>query len=187
MRTAIHALLVAASLAVPRGASAQSYATTFDSDENPISEAGRWIQNASVGSPWWQNIKIVGGHASGVDVNQTSDFQDATAILAGTWGPDQTVEAKVWMGPTQGNYPEIEIRLRSQLGPKTNRGYECLFSVNKGYSNIVRWNGPEGDFTILAGGGLTLKSGDLVKATIAGNVITMYLNGSKILQTTDSK
>jgi hypothetical protein len=52
---------------------------------------------------------------------------------------------------------------------------------------IVRWNGALGDFTYVARtGGPGLRDGDMVKATIIGNVITAYINGAQVLQGTDN-
>jgi hypothetical protein len=54
---------------------------------------------------------------------------------------------------------------------------------------IVRWNGPLGSWTLLdARGGASygIRTGDVVKATAIGNVITAYINGVAVLQVTDS-
>ena len=53
---------------------------------------------------------------------------------------------------------------------------------------IVRWNVPYGDFTVLAGAAHPPrpKTGDAMKATIVGNVITVFYNGKQIMQATDS-
>jgi len=168
---------------------AMSYSTTFSGgDENPISEGGKWLRNSSVGSFWWQNVKVAGGVARGADIHQTSDYQDPTAILSGSWGPNQSAGAKFHKSstPAGSSYAECEIRLRTTLTANSNRGYECLFSLN-GYTNIVRWNGPESNFTILtSGSGINMKSGDSLRATISGSTITMYLNGTQIAQATDN-
>jgi hypothetical protein len=53
----------------------------------------------------------------------------------------------------------------------------------------VRWNGPLADFTTLLGlQGITygVKTGDIFKATIVGNTITIYINGVVKGQVTDS-
>jgi hypothetical protein len=70
-------------------------------------------------------------------------------------------------------------------------GYEISNSLRKGksaYLIIVRWNGPLADFTYLAqigGAKYGVATGDVVKATIVGNVITAYKNGVKLAQVTD--
>jgi hypothetical protein len=59
----------------------------------------------------------------------------------------------------------------------------------KAYAEIVRWNGRLGDFTYLDrhnGTQFGVKSGDVVKAAIKGNVITAYINGKQVAQATDS-
>jgi len=70
------------------------------------------------------------------------------------------------------------------------RGYECLFNWYGGF-DIVRWNGGFGDFTLLPltqSGylGRNLVTGDVIKATIVGNVITTYINGVLMARASDS-
>jgi hypothetical protein len=53
---------------------------------------------------------------------------------------------------------------------------------------IVRWNGKVGDWTSLqkyTGAEYGVKDGDVVKATIAGNVIMGYVNGMEVISATD--
>ena len=170
---------------------AQTYTTTFDRPENPLLENGAWI-NGRDATGLWANIKTVGGVAKGCG-NFPNWWLDATAVLAGTWGPDQTVQATVWRQRGSDNdQMEVEIRLRSSLGPDCCNGYEVLFTVcqtNEAYMYIVRWNGPQKDFTILKqeeGSSWGVKHGDTVKATIIGNVITAYVNGIQKMQATDN-
>jgi hypothetical protein len=71
-------------------------------------------------------------------------------------------------------------------------GYEISFKATKSssaYLIIVRWNGNVGDFTYLLqsnGAQYGVTSGDVVKATIVGGVITAYLNGVAVGTATDS-
>ncbi len=54
---------------------------------------------------------------------------------------------------------------------------------------IVRWDGPLGKFTYLAdkrGANYCLKHGDILKALIVGNVITVYINGVEKARATDN-
>ena len=55
-------------------------------------------------------------------------------------------------------------------------------STTMGGVQIVRWNGPFGNFSVLSGSGphnlgRRLVSGDVIKATVIGNTITAYING----------
>jgi len=57
------------------------------------------------------------------------------------------------------------------------------------YVEIVRWNGKVGDWTSLKklnGAKYGVKDGDLVKATVLGNVITGYVNGVEVISATDN-
>lgn len=113
-------------------------------------------------------------------------------MLGGVWGRNQHGKARVFSrNQTEDYFQEVEIRLRSAIAPHSCTGYEvfwrCLKNENA-YAEIVRWNGKAGDFTSLArrtGPDCGVQEGDLVEATIFGNVIRSYINGVQILETTD--
>ena len=168
----------------------RSYTTAFPLTENPISEGGSWINGQTDGLDWHDMSTTPGlaiGHQSG------SSYTDGTALLTGSWGPTQTVEAVVHaVNPQDSCYQEVELRLRSTLTPHSCTGYEISFKATKtsgAYLIIVRWNGPVGDFSYLvntSGAGYGVTEGDVVKATIVGNVITAYLNGVAVGTATDA-
>jgi hypothetical protein len=169
------------------------YATNFALDENPISEKGNWINGQHVGQAW-SDVKTTAGHAIGTQSGAGQrGYDDSTALLTGPWGADQTVTATVHSvnQVSGGIFEEVEIRLRSSLSINHNSGYEILFRAFKGadsYTQIVRWNGPLNDFTYLdsrSGEQWGVTEGDVVKASIIGNVITVYINDVQVLQTTD--
>jgi hypothetical protein len=170
--------------------SKKSYSTRFQHDEDPISEDGKWINGQRDGIDWY-NVITKNGHAYGA-VSKGS-YTDPTALLTGAWGKNQTVNAKVFSrNQTEKYYQEVEIRLRSRLTPHQCTGYEvfwrCL-KTEKAYVEIVRWNGKVGDWTSLkkhTGAKFGVKDGDLVKATIVGNVIKGYLNGVEVISVTDN-
>jgi hypothetical protein len=161
---------------------AASYTTNFPGTESPISEGGNWVNGKTTGLDW-QNVKITPGFATFAAPNPSS-YDDATAILTGIWGADQYVRAVVNMPTVDKVYAqEIEIRLRSSISAHSNTGYEIL-----GGSQIVRWNGPLGDFTVLqtVGTGGNLQHGDIFEATMIGNVITVYINGVQVQTAVDN-
>jgi len=172
-------------------AQAKTYTTSFSLPENPICEGSSWINGKTVGLDW-SDCATTPGFAIGLEVGQ-GGFDDATAILSCSWGPDQTVTARVHTKNQQsgGVFEEVEIRLRSTLSAHWCSGYEVLFSLrNDGdpYCQIVRWNGALGDFTYVAatsGSQCIIQDGDEVKATITNQTITAYINGVPILQGTD--
>ncbi len=177
-----------------RGENAQTphhfYATRFPVAESPISEDGHWI-NGGADAKDWADVRTSPGLAFGAE-SGTVKYDDSTALLTGAWSPDQTAEATVHVAnPRTDVYEEVELRLRSALSPHRATGYEINFrcsKTEKAYSEIVRWNGPLGDFTYLKhaqGAQYGVKDGDVVKATIGGDVITVYLNGAQTLQATD--
>jgi hypothetical protein len=176
------------SAVIPVAAHVNTYTTNFPLTENPISEGGHWISGKAVGLDWGDISTTPGlaiGHAG------PKHFADATALLKGTWGPTQTAEAVV-SSKTPSNWPEVSLRLRSSLSAHRCTGYEISNSLRKdktAYLIIVRWNGPLADFTYLAqlgGKRYGVTTGDVVKATIVGNIITAYKNGVQLAQVTDS-
>ena len=167
-----------------------SYSTRFQLDEDPVSEGGKWINGGKDGLDWYDVITKNGVAYGAVS---KGDYTDPTALLVGTWGRNQTVKAKVFSrNQTEKYYQEVEIRLRSTLSPHRCTGYEvfwrCLKTQNA-YAEIVRWNGKVRDWTSLkkhTGAQYGVKEGDLVEATIAGNVIKGYVNGVEVVSATDN-
>ena len=171
----------------------RTYTTNFPLTENPISEAGNWISGGTTGLDW-ANVQTALGISQGVGPAYAL-YSDPTAVLAGNWGPNQTVTATVYSDgvedkPGQSYDKEVEIRLRTSISAHSITGYEInCRTPNDSYSYmaIVRWNGALGDFTvlnILLGTGCS--NGDVFKATMSGSTINAYLNGTLMLTATDS-
>lgn len=179
-------ILPAAILWVAAAAFGRSYTTVFPAAESPVSESGAWLNGAKDGLDWG-DISTTPGKTH--PHPGPARYADATALMAGSWGPDQSAEGKVWTGDPH-NYPEVELRLRSTLSAHVCNGYEITFSLApNNYLLIVRWNGPLADYTILSnplGPQYQVKAGDVVKATMVGHVITAYKNGVKMGQAIDS-
>jgi hypothetical protein len=167
----------------------RSYSTRFQLDEDPISEGGKWINGGKDGLDWY-NVITKNGVAYGA-VTQ-GDYTDPTALLTGTWGKSQKVKARVFSrNQTEKYYQEVEIRLRSKIAPHLCTGYEvfwrCLKTPNA-YVQVVKWNGKVRDWTSLkkhTGAQYGVKDGDLVEATIVGNVIKGFINGVEVISVTD--
>ena len=168
----------------------RTYSTRFPLAENPISERGNWINGETAGIDW-ANVRTTAGFAFGTESGKVK-YDDSTALLAGAWGPNQTVQATVRSSNQKKDvYEEVELRLRSSLLAHQATGYEIDFRCSKtakAYSEIVRWNGGLGSFTYLKrgeGSRYGVKNGDVVKATIVGDLITVYVNGVQTLQVSD--
>jgi hypothetical protein len=170
-----------------------TYTTNFPLTENPISESGHWINGGTTGLDW-TNVRTTPGMAFGTmpgNATGNSVYADSTAVLSGTWGPTQTVQATVSVisTPSSSVSAEVELRLRTTITAHSITGYEvnCSVRTGNGYLQIVRWNGPLGNFTYLPGGpAVQCVNGDVLKATISGSAITVYLNGVQMAQATDS-
>ncbi len=173
-----------------RGAS-RTYVSKLALPEDPISENGNWISGKAVGVDW-ANVATTPDLAYGTELGG-GGYDDSTALLAGAWGSDQMAEATVYSINQNDNiYEEVELRLRSSLSPHRSTGYEINFRCLKtahGYTQIVRWDGPLGKFKYLAsqeGVNYGVTKGDLVRATIVGNMITAYINGVRVLRVRDN-
>ena len=166
------------------------YSTNFPLTENPISEGNNWINGGITGLDWF-DVQTTPGFAFNTGGTQ---FSDATAIVKGNWKPDQQAMAKVRVvNLNVGNFQEGELRLRTSINAHSITGYEIDYRMTRGidaggYTAVVRWNGPNGDFTalpdIIHGNSTTYTSidqgatdGDVIFATIVGNVISAYCNG----------
>jgi hypothetical protein len=162
-----------------------NYSTSFAADEDPISEGGSWINGKSVGLDW-ADVRTVPGLAFGV--NLPSKYADPTAVLTGDWGSDQQAEGTVTVKtPLFTCCHEVELRLRSIIAPHSITGYEilCSISVSNPYLEIVRWNGPLNDFTYVSKVGIGCADGDILKAVAHGDIISVYKNGAKLLESKD--
>ena len=175
------------------------YSTNFPRAENPISEGGKWLNGQTDGFDW-TNVRTAPGLVFGTEIGGTrpapQEYDDSTALLTGTWGPNQTAQATVRsVNPNQDGkvWEEVELRLRSSLSPRNCTGYEIMFRCTKipqAYCNIARWEGPLGEFTYLKkseGSKYGVKNGDVVKASMIGNVLTVSINGVQVVQVTDNK
>ena len=177
--------------AAMQGSTGSTYTTNFPITESPISESGKWVDGKEVGIAW-ANIATTPSLAYGTE-SGGGGYDDSTALLTGAWGADQMAEATVHSVNQNDNiYEEVELRLRSSLSAHGSTGYEINFRCSKtasAYTQIVRWEGPVGKFTYLnsqSGAKYGVSDGEVVKATIVGNVIAAYINGVQVLQATDN-
>jgi hypothetical protein len=175
-----------------RKATANNYTTSFPLTENPISENSNWI-NGMVAGIDWSNVVTSSGMAYGTQTGNNSglgEYGDSTSLLTGAWGSNQTVQATVKILAADSAYEEVELRLRQTLSAHSCTGYEVTFSIrsNIPYVQVVRWNGPLGNFSYVDENDSTdyVKDGDVVKATIVGSTISVYKNGILLFTCADS-
>ena len=184
------AVLLLASVIVPPASVCQTYTTTFDGAENPLTEGGKW----SNGGLDWTNIRKGHGIAYSTEIGTgigKFKFNDSYAVLSG-YPPDQEAWGEAYVAKANAAcIQELEILLRFTSSPHHTTGYECFARCvddRSSYVEIVRWDGPLGKFTYLArmhGPEYGLKNGDILKASIIGNVITVYINGVKKARAVD--
>jgi len=170
-------------------APAGSYQTEFSLTQNPISEGAVWSRARNT----FTNVRTANGTAFGTN-GPANAFDDSYALLRG-FGPNQTAEAVIERSPNLNTNVthEVELLLRFSDDAITARGYECLFALFGGVQ-IIRWDGGLNsgsmnfrDITVDRGVPRTpLKTGDVIKASIIGNAISVFINGTLVATATDS-
>jgi hypothetical protein len=185
------AFLLVALAGLPTTSFSQTYTTHFQGTENPISEAGVWTNE---GADWTQ-IRKANGMACGTQTGTNTGiykFNDSYAHLSG-FPPNQEAWGQVRiMNPGASCIQELEILLRWTSSAHRTTGYECFarcVSNAASYVQIVRWDGQLGKFTYLAdmrGTNYGLKDGDILKASIVGDLITVYINGVEKARAVDA-
>lgn len=171
-----------------------SLTMTFGANADP---APNLVQGGAVGLDW-QNLKIVSNTLVGTQTGNNAGtsgppYDDSTGLFihptGKVWPADQDVYATTVItdtntaGPT---YRELEIRLRSAIGPHINSGYECLWRCTQNgdqYMQIVRWNGTLNSFDVMkdAVAPPGILSGYQIRAAIVGTVITCYQRANSSL------
>jgi len=180
------------SITAPATQPRKPYTTTFSLTENPISENNVWTNGGVTGIDW-TDVRTTPGLAFGTQ-SGSGAYNDSIAILAGVWGPDQTVTATVHSVNQQGGkvFEEVEILLRFRVSAHSARGYEINFRAlndKESYSEVVRWNGPLGNFSYLVknhGQKFGITDGSVIKASIIGNVITVFINDVEVSRVMDN-
>ena len=165
-----------------------TYTTSFPVAENPISEGGNWINGGVIGLDW-KNVRTNVGLAYGTQ-SGNGGFDDSTAVLSGAWGSNQSAQGRIHSVNPRAAQEEVELRLRSSISRHNCTGYEISFLLQKpgGYAQIVRWNGPLGSFTYVnyTTNVPGVQDGDVISATVNGNLIIGYVNGVEVIRGTDS-
>jgi len=157
------------------------YSTNFSLAENPISDGGAWITSLANAT----DVISASGIATGTQTG-TGGFNDSIAFLSGAWGNNYQCSAVVYRDPSfaPSTTREVELLLSATFntGDTQYRGYECTFSWDGAYMQIVRIRPEDGGFVYLVGTGgggnagpaAGVQNGDVVKATYINGVITAY-------------
>lgn len=177
------------------------YGTSFLTNENPLSEGGKWRGGFTNGLDRC-DIQVVGGVAYGTQNGNSGLYDDSIAVLTGVWGSDQYVEAQVFSTNQNSTaFCEVELLVRMKVTANSVTGIETNFRCTADgsqYIGVVRWNGPLGiqgnqasadaaftqygnNFTSYPG----LHNGDHIAVEVIGNTHKVYVNGGAALVTTD--
>ncbi len=173
-----------ASFSPPTPVPGGRYSTRFDGRENPLSEGGVWSHRGV----HWSKVQKKDGLAYGTQ-SGFGGYDDSYVYLAGL-AADHQGEAVVHVSPTlRGGPHEALLLLRWADSAMSARGYECLWSF-EGDVDIVRWNGPYGDFTSIGQEdvrlGRKLATGDVLRARIVGPRITCFVNDVPVAHAIDA-
>lgn len=188
-------------------ASAQTYTTGFSTNENPLSESGKW-DNPFAGSTWKDIAVSAGTVAYGLQSGDGT-YDDACSFLLQTAGTtyDSVVGIVLSNNDAGGNY-EVEHlhRTRWTTSPESLYAYEVLWrclNTSSAYMSIVKWRGPYNScvsfptncasFTELGrldGSGAAVSTNDILASSCntIGGVVTLkaYVNGTLKLTATDT-
>jgi len=166
-----------------------SYATDFNLAEAPLREGDSWRHN---GLDWalvnsGDGIAF-GTQALGVLRAGPAQYNDSYAYLSG-FAPNQQASGIIHKGQIDPSCThEVEILLRWKDGAHAASGYECNLAYDGAYAEIVRWNGPVGDYTYVARGQVPggVRDGDVLSASVVGTTITLSVNGVTVVTATDA-
>jgi hypothetical protein len=174
--------LVLVLILIPTVGFSQTFSTNFDGTENPLSEGGAWSHTGLD----WKKVRKVDGIAYGTQTG-TGGYDDSYAHLFG-FPANQSASGVIQRTAGSSGIHEVEIHLRWSDSAHSAKGYECLLSYDASYAQIVRWNGPLGNFTYIgwAAKAPMPKTGDTFSAAINGSLIIAYYNGVEIMRATDT-
>jgi hypothetical protein len=171
------------------------YVTDFPLTENPISEGGRWL-NGELDGVILGNVRTTPGKAFADRlIPVAGPNADSTAILVSpVVGPDQYVEITIHreVGYTPPDSHEIALILRGSMdsvGPIYTPFYQIQLLFGGTGCVFYTQDGTMGGYAEL--GGVTgpsfsaLVTGDVIRAKIVDNVMTVYKNGVFGLTCTD--
>ncbi len=153
-----------------------------------MSEGGKWVDGKAVGGGW-NNPLSAGGKAyasvlSGATGNRYDDSVAHLSTSVQAFNANQYAQATVYLvsGYTATSH-EVELLLRFSISSNNAHGYEILWGIS-GYIAVVRWNGAPGSYTAIYDPGVgsipVPRDGDVLRAEISGNTITVQRNGSTV-------
>lgn len=167
------------------GGASLPFSTNFPATENPISQSGIWTNGAADGLDW-HNIQTGGGLAYATAQPTPGHFDDNVACLSGiTFNANHYAQATIHLAGGYSSGHEVELYVRMNISAHSVTGYE-FYQGNGNQVEIVRWNGALDDFTVIATANHSPTDGDVMRLEASGSTITAYINGSQVMQVTDT-
>jgi hypothetical protein len=173
---------------------AAGFSTVFPAVENPLSQGGIWQRGLQEGLNW-TDPKVTANGCVASTTPTPNRYDDDIAHLKASAYPftgNQYAQGTVYCSAGYtggGGSHEIELLLRFSITANNAAGYEILWGhgPSVAYCALVRWNGPEGNYTALwdpasAVGSYTnapptYQNGDVFRVEITGTTATIYING----------
>jgi hypothetical protein len=167
---------------------AGAFSTNFATAENPLSEGGKWVTGKATGLDW-NNPKSTGGKATasvqaGLGASRYDDSIAHVNSSTQAFNANQYAQGTVYLASGySGARHEVELLLRFSISGHNAHGYEILWGL-PGYIAVVRWNGSLGNYTPVYDPGTGSipppRDGDVLRAEISGNTLTIKRNGSTV-------
>ena len=165
------------------------FTDTFASTQNPYTGQGSGLGGASFFGDWG-DMQTASGHCYGTTFSDV-DYDDSLTVWD-TGSADHYVEAVIWRSSPSYNpgvSHEAQLIVRAGGSAGTLELLEILFAHDGTNIQLVRWNGDLNDVDVLSwdsGGnmGRVPEDGDVVRAEIIGNELTVYLNDVEVASVT---
>jgi hypothetical protein len=161
------------------------FSDSFASTQNPYTGQGQGLGGASFFGDWG-DMQTANGNCYGTTIS-VNDYDDSLVVW-NTASADHYVEAVIHRssaGYNAGNTHEVQLIVRANGSNGDLELWEILCEHQSTSLQLVHWNGPLNDVTVdsfTTGGsiGATPQDGDVFRAEMSGNTLTVKWNGSTV-------
>lgn len=158
------------------------YTPTLSGSVNPYQNTIQGLDDCKS----WNNVRLVSGVLCPTAISGGPPYDDNIMFWPGCWGYDVEMVGTIYRTSTNGDpagssSQELEFLMCGNVGPNFVAMYEMMIAVHPTnlYADIVRWNGPQNQFTALehytAGLSASQNSWQF-KAKKVGAILSLELN-----------
>lgn len=142
--------------------------------------------SGTLGGNWTNKRNGLGIFTNQADITVTAD-DNISYYSAISWPNDGYSQAKCVVAAAAGRTMQVGYRIQSGADALHSGYYGGVDALNHGNNDLVIavWNSNTPTF-LATDAGTVLAANDVIKLTIVGTTITLYVNGVQKLQTTDS-